>query len=309
MLLNRELLPLLEKFSKACILLLRPESVHFILREVDADGMQLSAECSKDMFFEPGQYSIDSRYRNHIAFSFDIGLLRRVLGAVCRNGVEVLHMKLAMRMVPTVGGASEARPFLSLETSAHSSVHMLQDLPITQPFAPSEVERLIRDMGVELCPWYLNLLPQIQSIQAVADKLKPLGGGAVTLALTRSGAAHLQVVAPQVHLGAEFRELDVIPPAMRTDAAATPTEGHPEDRLEAALQRGHVCQVSLHLKHFQKAMAGSSLLGAGISTLHVGIGEEGGHVHVMYTLKDRSGRSDGATPAVELQLRMPVVDD
>lgn len=29
-------------------------------------------------------------------------------------------------------------------------------------------------------------------------------------------------------------------------------EGHPEDRLEAALQRGHVCQVSLHLKHFQK---------------------------------------------------------
>lgn len=48
-------------------------------------------------------------------------------------------MKLAMRMVPTVGGASEARPFLSLETSAHSSVHMLQDLPITQPFAPSGV--------------------------------------------------------------------------------------------------------------------------------------------------------------------------
>lgn len=41
------------------------------------------------MFFEAGQYAINSRYRNHIAFSFDIGLLRRVLGAVCRNGVEV----------------------------------------------------------------------------------------------------------------------------------------------------------------------------------------------------------------------------
>lgn len=47
MLLRAELLPLLEKFSKTCILLLRPESVHFILRAVDADGMHMSAECSK----------------------------------------------------------------------------------------------------------------------------------------------------------------------------------------------------------------------------------------------------------------------
>lgn len=34
------------------------------------------------------------------------------------------------------------------------------------------------------------------AVQAVADKLKPLGGGAVTLALTRSGGAHLQVLPP-----------------------------------------------------------------------------------------------------------------
>ena len=46
-LLRAELLPLLEKFSKTCILLLRPESVHFILRAVDSDGMHMSAECSK----------------------------------------------------------------------------------------------------------------------------------------------------------------------------------------------------------------------------------------------------------------------
>lgn len=60
----------------------------------------------QDMFFEPGQYSIDSRYRNHIAFSFDIGLLRRVLGAVCRNGVEV--GSLLHRMFADANGNSSA---------------------------------------------------------------------------------------------------------------------------------------------------------------------------------------------------------
>lgn len=45
-----EILPLLEKFSKTCALLLRPEGVHFILRAVDADGMQMSAGCSTVYF-------------------------------------------------------------------------------------------------------------------------------------------------------------------------------------------------------------------------------------------------------------------
>ena len=36
---------------------------------------------------------------------------------------------------------------------------------------PAEVERLIRDMGVELCPWYLDLLPHIQGIQALSPPL------------------------------------------------------------------------------------------------------------------------------------------
>ncbi len=56
-----------------------------------------------------------------------------------------------------------------------------------------------------------------------------------------------------------------------------------------------------------QAMAGSSLLG--ISTLHVGIGEEGGHVHVMYTLKPQAGSAGDAAQGVELQLRLPVLED
>ena len=42
-----ELLPLLEKFGKTCVVLFRPGDVHFIQKPVDADGMQVTARCSK----------------------------------------------------------------------------------------------------------------------------------------------------------------------------------------------------------------------------------------------------------------------
>lgn len=42
-----ELLPLLEKFGKTCMVLFRPGDVHFIQKPVDADGMQVTARCSK----------------------------------------------------------------------------------------------------------------------------------------------------------------------------------------------------------------------------------------------------------------------
>ena len=49
------------------------------------------------------------------------------------------------------------------------------------------------------------------------DRLKPLGSS-LTLATTRSGNMHIQVVTPQLHLGAEFRDLMVLPAAARSDA-------------------------------------------------------------------------------------------
>ena len=42
-----ELLPLLEKFGKTCMVLFRPGDVHFIQKPVDADGMQVTARCTK----------------------------------------------------------------------------------------------------------------------------------------------------------------------------------------------------------------------------------------------------------------------
>lgn len=305
-LLNKEILPLLEKFSKTCALLLRPEGVHFILRAVDADGMQMSAGCSTAMFFEAGQFSIVSRYHNQIAFSFDTVLLRRVLAAVCRNNVEVLHMRLTMRTVQS-GAGSQSRPFLSLETSSESSVHMKQDLPISSPFPPSEVDALVRSMDPGICGWYVDLLPHIQGMQTVTDKMKPLSGDAVTLALTRSGFAHLQVVAPAVQLGAEFRGLSILPAAQATSTSDSTMSGGAEARLEEALRTRDGCEVSLRLKHLQKALSASGQLC--LRQLLAGIGDGSSHVHMMYIMEPRAGSAESDDDAgVELQLRIPVID-
>ena len=54
--------------------------------------------------------------------------------------------------------------------------------------------------------------------QALVDRLKPLGSS-LTLATTKTGSTHIQVVNPQLQLGAEFRDLAVLPAAAKCYAA------------------------------------------------------------------------------------------
>jgi hypothetical protein len=63
----------------------------------------------------------------------------QVLSAATRNDVDTVEMKLTLRSVPSGGDApDQSRPFLSFSTADHrSSVSIVQDLPITKPFAPS----------------------------------------------------------------------------------------------------------------------------------------------------------------------------
>lgn len=219
-----ELLPLLEKFGKTCMVLFRPGDVHFIQKPVDADGMQVTARCTKvslhrlcylmpstgrrpcqdrqhcklqglqavcaglqELFFEEGSYLLQARYKDFIAFGFDLSLLRRassastatmatlnasaafpsasparvtctccrlqVLSAATRNDVDTVEMKLTLRNVPSGGDApDQSRPFLSFSTADHrSSVSIVQDLPITKPFAPSR-ESTIRHCSRDSVP-------------------------------------------------------------------------------------------------------------------------------------------------------------
>lgn len=127
----------------------------------------------QELFFEEGSYLLQAQYKDYIAFGFDLSLLRRaslasmatmarftaaaaflpasparftlhvvllqVLSAATRNDVDTVEMKLTLRNVPSGGDApDQSRPFLSFSTADHrSSVSIVQDLPITKPFAPS----------------------------------------------------------------------------------------------------------------------------------------------------------------------------
>jgi hypothetical protein len=120
----------------------------------------------------------------------------------------------------------------------------------------AEVDRLVRDLESEICPFYLDLQPEMANLQvvllkpdahlwlffcgqlvlmvyikrralwrlhlllhqALVDRLKPLGSS-LTLATTKSGSTHIQVVTPQLQLGAEFRDLAVLPATSKSDMA------------------------------------------------------------------------------------------
>lgn len=85
--------------------------------------------------------------------------------------------------------------------------------------------------------------------------------------------------------------------------------GSAERRLEEALRTGDGCEVSLYLRHLQKALSASGHLA--VRQLLAGIGDNAGHVHIMYIVESRVGMLDAGNdsdPGVELQLRLPVVD-
>ncbi len=54
-------------------------------------------------------------------------------------------------------------------------------------------------------------------LKAVVDKMKPLGC-ALTFATTKGGSAHICMTGPSVQLGAEFRELSVLPANVKAEA-------------------------------------------------------------------------------------------
>lgn len=82
-------------------------------------------------------------------------------------------MKLTERPVP--GGGR--RPFLTFICRG-PNLHMVQDLPVSRPHAPAEVDALLlshkgggTDAAGALCPLYLDLLPMAPRLLVHAENL------------------------------------------------------------------------------------------------------------------------------------------
>ncbi|KAK9829193.1 hypothetical protein WJX72_004433 [[Myrmecia] bisecta] len=303
--LEKGLLPTLEKFGKSCQMLVGPEDLHLIQTGLNTDGMQITARWASDVLFEPDTYRVQSRHNNLIAFSFDLALLSRVLRAAAQNDADMLEMKLAMRSVPVSGGAQPvAKPFLTFVCRGHN-LHMVQDLPITKPYPASEIDRLVLEKEVvTLCPYYLDLQGEIMRLQAIVDKLKSISSS-MNLVTTKGGSLHIQVEAQGIQLGTEIQGLGVYPAAVAAENTPLATST-PEARLQEALDNGDAFMANIQIKHFAKSLHSSQLTSP--AQLLCGIGENQGHVHLMFVYRDPNSEA-GFDDNISLSYKLPVRDD
>jgi hypothetical protein len=57
------------------------------------------------------------------------------------------------------------------------SLNLIQDLPISRPYAPSDIDTLVRSKEVAtLCSFYIDLASAGGRIQAVLERMRALGG-------------------------------------------------------------------------------------------------------------------------------------
>lgn len=92
------------------------------------------------------------------------------------------------------------------------NLQMTHALPITPPFQPTEVDRVLQTANsTALCDYYIDIQPLTLKIHALIDKLKNIGDKLI-LSTVPFGDLHLQVSGLQVFIGAEYRKLSVVPP-------------------------------------------------------------------------------------------------
>lgn len=55
------------------------------------------------------------------------------------------------------------------------NVNLVQDLPITKPYTPREIDRLVQSKEVPtLCPFYIDMQPSTVTLQAMVERMKSI---------------------------------------------------------------------------------------------------------------------------------------
>lgn len=172
----------------------------------------------------PGSYRVASRHHDLIAVSLDVALLAKALrsaaaaaaqaglGGADDPGAGVVDVRLTQRVVPAAaaagggggddgsGGngnyaaAAAARPFLAFGVRGTLS----QDLPVSRPFAPAEVDRLAGAKDVsELCDYYVDLADcGVRWLQGLCERVRCVAqAGVGSVATAASGDLHVSTAA------------------------------------------------------------------------------------------------------------------
>ncbi|KAI8470282.1 MAG: DNA damage checkpoint protein [Monoraphidium minutum] len=300
--LEKAFLPTAEKFGKTCQLLITPEQFCIVQTQVNSAGAHVCARINTDVLFEPGSFSVMSRHHNLIAFSADVGLLLKVLRSASGNDTERLEAKLVQKPVPVPGQDTPTQmPFMSF-TARGASVCIVQDLPISKPFSPAEIDAVAAAKSVAAyAPLYLDLACGGPRLQAVIDRLRSIGP-VLRLATCKNGDLHIQVNATNVMLGAQLQGLGVVPAGTTFDPNVVDRAATAEEQLQAALAAGEAVVANLAVKHVAKVLGVSQL-----STPHqilCGISQNRGHVHIMFIFRDPTSAA-AFDDSLELSFKLP----
>ncbi|KAF5831845.1 DNA damage checkpoint protein [Dunaliella salina] len=303
--LEKAFLPTLEKCGKSCQMLLGVDEVNFIQTPVNTDGACVSARFYKDVLFHPETYSICSKHYNLIAFNVELGLLLRVLRAAGANQAELLEVKLTQKAAPAAAASTpvESRPYLTF-TGRGPNVNLVQDLPISKPYVPREIDRLVQSKEVPtLCPYYVDMQPCTITLQAMVDKMKSISDTLV-FATCKNGDVHINVAAVNMMLGLQAQSLNVFPqhvvPVLANDRSLPA-----EQQLQAAVEAGDATVVHVPLKHLARVLAVSALTGP--SQILFGLGEEHSCVHIMFVFRDPT-KDAAYDDSVALSFKLPLVE-
>ncbi|KAI3455296.1 hypothetical protein Pfo_011959 [Paulownia fortunei] len=301
-LLEKRILPALDKMGKICHLYLTRDHAFFLHNLLNADGVQSIAQFKKESLFQ--DYRISSQNDDKIAFSIDLSLLHRALRSILTIYVESrdfnsngLQIKLVKKLPPH---SSQAMPFLTFEAKGYKSA-VVQDVPVSKPLSRADVQELqvALESGQEM-PATLVKVPELNLLQNFVDRMKHVGD-VMGVSISKYGDLHLQISTTLITLGAEFRKLMVL--GERADGVEGDGGLSAQSRIERALQRRDAMTVQVSVKHFFKSLQCSL---AKPDCAFYGIAPQGACLIVIFQFFVPGTRQ--TDKSISLHCRLPVLD-
>ncbi|XP_059642519.1 checkpoint protein hus1 isoform X1 [Cornus florida] len=309
-LLEKRLLPALDKMGKICHLYLTRDHTFFLHNLLNGDGIQSIAQFRKEALFD--DYRISSQNDDRIAFAIDLSLLHRALRSIITIYTEFggshsgggiapnsnrLQIKLVKKLPPH---SQQPLPFLTFETKGYKSA-VIQDVPISKPLSRSDVLELqaALDMAQDL-PQTLVQVPDMHQLQNFVDRMKHVGD-VINVSISKYGDLHLQISTLLITLGAEFRKLLVI--GEQAEVPVGDQDLSAQTRTQRAIQRGDAMTVQVSVKHFAKSLQCHL---AKPDCAFYGIGPQGACLTVIFQFFIAGTRQ--TDKSISLHCRLPVLE-
>ncbi|GAB2216119.1 hypothetical protein Droror1_Dr00023887 [Drosera rotundifolia] len=244
-LLEKRLVPAMEKMGKICYLYLTRDHTFFLHNLISCNnGIQCIGQIRNEALFS--DHRISSQLDDRIAFSLDLSLLFRALRSSAAtissssgsSSSCCLLIKLVKKLPPN---STQPAPFLTFETKGHTSA-VLHDVPISKPLSRAQMTELQNSLDdAQALPLTLVGVDDLARLQSFIDRMKQLGDF-IEVTVSKLGQLHLKLSTSLLTLGAEFKHLMVV------GERGTERDGN-GDRYNV---NNSVVQVSM--KHFAKCL-------------------------------------------------------